>query len=310
MRIVAPLHRIEDMEKIGASGADEFYFGVQYKPWLAQYGEIIEYNRRGNYGKKANFPTLSDWEQAVRTAAGKGKTATLTVNALRLTSRQIDLIRPLIDRFAKIGGTAVILSEIALIQPVKEAGLHAYLSSCANVKNRYSARFYQSLGVDRIILPRDLTIADIASIRQACPNIQFEAFVLNEPCRFVDGNCLGIHNTKVGSLCCYLDMAPKTYRRFSSHSTFSSEELKENNRAYQRYLKHACGLCALYDLLKAGVDAVKISGRLLTGDHLAKEVQLVKTDLAIAESSQSRTEFFQHISKRNPRYCQTRENCY
>lgn len=310
MKIVAPARSADMVRALLEAGADEFYCGVEDKTWLQEYGNSVEYNRRGNYGAKANFAGREEWREAVALAAARGKLVALTVNALHIGEQQAALLEPLLDAFAQAGGDAVIITDLSMLEPVKHRGLRVFLSSCAGVTNAACARFYRSLGVARIILPRDLTLADIAQIIAGCPGVEYEAFLINEPCRFADGNCLGLHNTRAGALCRYLDDAPKSYRAFGGELVFSQAEFRRNGQAYATFLRQPCGLCAVYDLMRAGVGALKISGRLLSGTTLARQTALACENIRLAAASADCAAFLAQVRRDDEAACARGGNCY
>jgi len=309
MNIVVPVKKSDSMQPLINSGADEFYCGVLYDAWIKKYGNSIEFNRRGNYGKKANFQTLEDLCKAVTIAKKNHKNISLTANALRINTAQSDLLEPLFLEFKQAGGSSVIISDINLIKPVKRTGLNVTLSSCATVNNIYTARFYQNLGVNRIILPRNITLADMKEIIYGCPNMEFEAFLMNDPCRNVDGNCLGIHHTCYGSFCSFMDDLQKRYVYFFKGNKFSEKELQQNEKDYQHLFKKACGLCALYDLMNCQVSALKLAGRISSPDLISSQIIQIKKYMKIAEQCTSRKQFINIIQEMSG-LCDNKSNCY
>src|SRR5690606_10198912 len=65
-----------------------------------------------------------------------------------------------------------------------------HLSVQANVVNYAAARFWQSMGVQRIILSRELSIDEIAEIRAQAPDLELEVFVHGALCMAYSGRCL------------------------------------------------------------------------------------------------------------------------
>src|SRR5690606_22788938 len=57
-----------------------------------------------------------------------------------------------------------------------------HLSVQANTTNYASVRFWQSRGVKRVILSRELSLAEVEDIRQACPDMELEVFVHGALC--------------------------------------------------------------------------------------------------------------------------------
>src|SRR5690606_30021352 len=87
---------------------------------------------------------------------------------------------------------ALIMADPGLIMMVRERwpemGVH--LSVQANTTNYAAARFWQSVGVKRIILSRELSLDEVAEIRDACPDMELEVFVHGALCIAYSGRCL------------------------------------------------------------------------------------------------------------------------
>ncbi len=87
---------------------------------------------------------------------------------------------------------ALIMSDPGLIMLVRERWPEQtiHLSVQANTLNTAAVRFWQGVGVKRIILSRELGLEEIAEIRSACPDIELEVFVHGALCIAYSGRCL------------------------------------------------------------------------------------------------------------------------
>jgi putative protease len=87
---------------------------------------------------------------------------------------------------------ALIMSDPGLIDMVRETWPEQviHLSVQANTVNWASVRFWQKMGVQRIILSRELSLDEVAEIRQRCPDIELEVFVHGALCIAYSGRCL------------------------------------------------------------------------------------------------------------------------
>ena len=72
----------------------------------------------------------------------------------------------------------------------KMAGMPIHLSVQANTTNYWGVKFWQNIGVERIILSRELSMEEIAEIRQECPDIELEVFIHGALCIAYSGRCL------------------------------------------------------------------------------------------------------------------------
>jgi putative protease len=87
---------------------------------------------------------------------------------------------------------ALIMADPGLILLVRERwpDLDIHLSVQANTTNAAAVRFWQRQGIRRVILSRELSLAEIAEIRAACPDIELEVFVHGALCIAYSGRCL------------------------------------------------------------------------------------------------------------------------
>ena len=87
---------------------------------------------------------------------------------------------------------AMIMADPGLIMMTRETwpDMPVHLSVQANTVNYASVKFWQRMGVERIILSRELSLDEIAEIRQQCPDMELEVFVHGALCIAYSGRCL------------------------------------------------------------------------------------------------------------------------
>jgi putative protease len=87
---------------------------------------------------------------------------------------------------------ALIMADPGLIMLVRETwpDMPIHLSVQANTVNYAGVKFWQSLGLQRVILSRELSLAEIEEIRQRCPDMELEVFVHGALCIAYSGRCL------------------------------------------------------------------------------------------------------------------------
>ncbi len=100
----------------------------------------------------------------------------------------LDDLRPVIE----MGPDALIMSDPGLILMVRETWpeMPVHLSVQANSMNAETVRFWQRQGLTRVILSRELSLDEVAEIRQACPDMELEVFVHGALCIAYSGRCL------------------------------------------------------------------------------------------------------------------------
>lgn len=87
---------------------------------------------------------------------------------------------------------ALIMADPGLIMMVREAwpDIPVHLSVQANTVNYAAVKFWQALGLTRVILSREISLDEIAEIRQQCPDMELEVFVHGALCIAYSGRCL------------------------------------------------------------------------------------------------------------------------
>ncbi len=87
---------------------------------------------------------------------------------------------------------ALIMADPGLIMMTREAwpDMPIHLSVQANTVNYATVKFWQNMGVSRVILSRELSLDEIEDIRQRCPDMELEVFVHGALCIAYSGRCL------------------------------------------------------------------------------------------------------------------------
>lgn len=100
----------------------------------------------------------------------------------------VDDIAPVVE----MGPDALIMADPGLIMLVRERwpSLAVHLSVQANTVNAAGVKFWQSIGLTRVILSRELSLDEVAEIRDACPDMEIEVFVHGALCIAYSGRCL------------------------------------------------------------------------------------------------------------------------
>jgi putative protease len=97
-------------------------------------------------------------------------------------------IEPVLD----LKPDALIMADAGLIMMMREAhpDVAIHLSVQANTVNYATAKFWYNMGVERIILSRELSLDEIEEIKQHCPELELEVFVHGALCIAYSGRCL------------------------------------------------------------------------------------------------------------------------
>ena len=173
--LLSPAGLIKNMRYAFAYGADAVYAG------LPRYSLRVRNN-------DFRLPNL---ETGINEAHGLGKKFFVATNILPHSAK----IQTFMEDMTPIIGMnpdALIMADPGLIMMVREKwpDIPVHLSVQANTLNSPSVKFWQSAGVERIILSRELSLDEIAQIRDDCPDIELEVFIHGALCIAYSGRCL------------------------------------------------------------------------------------------------------------------------
>ena len=187
-----------------------------------------------------------------------------------------------------LGPDALIMSDPGLIDMVREAWPEQaiHISVQANTVNWAAVRFWQKMGVDRVILSRELSLDEVAEIRQRCPDIELEVFVHGALCIAYSGRCLlsGYFNHRdpnQGSCTnsCRWDYkvhAPGDQEVLLEEKERPGELMPIEEDEHGTYILNSRDLRAIEHvqrLVDIGVDSLKIEGRTKTPYYVARTCQ-------------------------------------
>ena len=124
-------------------------------------------------------------------AHARGKKFFVTSNLLPHNDKVRTYLRD-IEPVMAMGPDALIMADPGLIMMVRERWpqVPIHLSVQANTTNTAAVKFWQRMGVARIILSRELSLDEVAQIRQDCPDMEIEVFVHGALCIAYSGRCL------------------------------------------------------------------------------------------------------------------------
>jgi putative protease len=281
MKIAAPASSIKDAEMYFRIKADEIYLGLESN------GESL--NKRSE--KNANFTTAEDIKKA-RTANPFSEIS-FTLNSPFYDDKQLEEVKKqVIETRDRVDN--YIIADASLIETIKKLApekgiIISCIGTCFNSK---TAELYTRLGAKKIILPRHFSAEEIEKITAKNPSIKFEAMVLNQFCRNIDGFCTRHHIS--GRSNCNIP--------FSGEMFGGNEKAKKNIASILTKHRPECGLCFIERFEKAGLDSVKIVGRDHTTERKEKDARLVRG--AIKNPEKCRELFEKAYFK-----C-TKENCH
>lgn len=135
--------------------------------------------------------TPQNLESHIHYAQSRGVKAYVTINIFAANG-DLKRVIPHLEQLENIRPDAVIFSDPGVFRLARKhaPSVPMHLSTQANTLNRESCAFWQDLGVERVILAREVPVRDIAAIHKALPDLQLEAFVHGSLCVAYSGRCV------------------------------------------------------------------------------------------------------------------------
>jgi putative protease len=174
--LLSPAGTLKNMRFAFAYGADAVYAGQP------------RYSLRVRNNEFSKEEVLA---QGIAEAHAAGRKFFLASNIAPHNNKLKTYIRDL-EPIVEMGPDALIMSDPGLIMMVRERfpDVPIHLSVQSNVVNYAAVRFWQSFGLTRIILSRELSLKEVAQIREECPDMELEVFVHGALCIAYSGRCL------------------------------------------------------------------------------------------------------------------------
>ncbi|NCD32992.1 MAG: U32 family peptidase [Spartobacteria bacterium] len=266
VEIMAPAGNYAALSAAIRAGAGSVYFGVG----------------RLNMRARAAAFQMEDLKRIVRICRWCRVRSYLTVNTIVYDEEMADM-KALCDAALSCGVTAIIASDIAVIQYAHTIGLEVHISVQTNICNMTAVRFYAQYA-DVMVLARECTLPQIQRIcrtievEQLCgPSgrlLQIEIFAHGALCVAVSGKCymsLGQYNSSANRGACFQTCRRK-YRVIDDET---GDELVVDNH-FVMSPKDLCTIDVLDRLLQSGVSVLKIEGRGRTADYVSMVVSVYR----------------------------------
>lgn len=176
MELLAPAGGMEQLRAAVAFGADAVYLAAE---------------RFGMRARAANF-RMDEIPAAVAFAHDHGVKVHVTCNIL-MHPDDINGLPPFFRALDAAGVDAFIIGDVGAFAVAGEVAprVERHVSTQASVANATAARVWHSLGASRVVCAREMSLADIARLRQdAPPDLEIEAFAHGAMCMAVSGRCL------------------------------------------------------------------------------------------------------------------------
>ena len=249
MELLSPAGNIEKLYYAYEYGADAAYIGIK------------------NFSLRAKADNFSSDEyEAIRRVKGNKKLYT----ALNIYFHDSD-IRALEEEseyIHKYPLDGFIVSDIGILGFLKKnfPGKELHLSTQANCVNTEAAKMYRDMGIKRIVLGRELSLKEIEAIKNNVPDLEIEVFAHGAMCLAYSGRCF---------LSKYLADRSANQGDCAHSCRWQYRVLEESERPGEYFpvvqgenftsilsSKDLCMIDHLKELKDAGVDSIKIEGRM------------------------------------------------
>ena len=248
--LLLPVGTREMLEAAIDNGADAVYFGVPH--WNAR-------------GRTEDF-SFDDVYDMIRYARLRGVRTFLAMNVL-VFERELQELPEFLEKIIALEPDAFIIQDIGLARLIRaiapEQEIHA--STQMTLASAEAVNLVKSIGFNRAVLARELSIKQIAAIKSATP-LELEVFIHGALCVSYSGQCLTSENFGGRSAnrgqCAQSCRLP--YRIF-----VDGKEYRDTTAQYLFSTRDLCALPRLEQLEEIGVNSLKVEGRLKSPEYVA-----------------------------------------
>jgi U32 family peptidase len=269
--LLAPAGDFERLKYALAYGADAVYAGAP----------AFSLRAREN-----GFHTLDDLAEGIRYCHAQGRKFYLAANVIARNTK-IEPFQKSLLATLELKPDALIVADPGIIGWLRKVApqVPLHLSVQANTTNYLTAGFWADLGISRVILSRELRLAEMQEIRSRVPGLELEAFVHGAVCMAMSGRCMlsdwTAHRDANQGACNNSCRMP--YRLFANAHPQSddyrpqqgdfelersdapdAERIALDEDSWGTYFMNSRDLCnidRIPELVNAGLDSFKIEGR-------------------------------------------------
>ncbi|AFK01535.1 peptidase U32 [Emticicia oligotrophica DSM 17448] len=259
IEVMAPAGSWESMRAGLQAGANSVYFGIE------------QLNMRA---RQSNNFTADDLPEIAKLCQEYNAKSYITLNTI-IYDHDVSLMRRIIDQAKESGISAVIASDLAVMNYARKKGVEIHISTQANVTNIETVEFFADYA-DVIVTSRELTLQQVKLITKEIERrqitgpsgnlVQIEIFAHGALCMAVSGKCylsLHSHNASANRGACIQNCR----REYIVTDKEEGYELEIDNE-YIMSAKDLCTIDFLDKILEAGVRVLKLEGRGRAADYV------------------------------------------
>lgn len=271
-----------------------------------RYGADAVYCAGQSFGLRASSSNFSNEElkEAVEFAHSHGKKIYVTCNIIPHNEDLVGL-EDYLKFLESIHVDAIIVADLGIFLLAKRVApnLERHVSTQANTTNYLTTEFWKEQGASRVVVAREVSIADIKTMKEAA-DIEIEAFVHGAMCISYSGRCLlsNYFTTRDANRGQCTQACRWKYSLVEENRPGEYYPIEEDQHGtYIFNSKDLCLLKYIPDLVEAGVDSLKIEGR-MKSVHYATTVtkvyrEAVDSYLADPEHYEVKPEWIEELEK-------------
>ena len=264
--LLAPAGNMEKLKMAFHYGADAVFLG----------GKM--------FNLRAGSTNFSDEElqEAVDYAHARNKRVYVTLNIIA-HNKELEILPEYVKTLEKIGVDAVIVADMGVFQVVKEnSNLPISVSTQASNTNWRSVKMWKELGAKRVVMAREVSLEELAEIRIKVPDIEIEAFVHGAMCIAISGRCV-LSNYMTGRDANRGDCAQACRWKYKLVEEKRPDEYfpiyEDEHGTHIFNSKDLCSIEFIDKVLDAGIDSLKIEGRMKGIYYVANAVKTYREAL-------------------------------
>ena len=284
VELLAPTGNLEKLKVAFLYGADAVYLGGK------------------NYSLRANAKNFSidDIKEACDYAHKLGKKVYVTVNII-FHNEDIEGLVDYLKDLEKCGVDAIISSDPLIIDIINDnkINLHIHLSTQMSTSNSEAVKFWQSLGVERVVLSRESSKENIKDIIDKT-GIEVETFVHGAMCAAYSGRCV-LSNYFTGRDANRGGCAQICRWTFDLYNDKKKLVNKATDDEFTMSSKDLSMITVLSDMIDTGIKSLKIEGRMRSDYYIATVVSTYREAIDLYyknELTKDKIEYFSKVLNR------------
>ena len=256
--VLAPAGGWPQLRAAVQNGADACYFGLS------------DFNARA---RASNFDPEEDLPRVMDYLHEHGVKGYVTINVL-IFDTELEGLERMVRQIARCGVDAVIVQDVGAVQLIKAIApnLRIHGSTQMSITSTEGARFAQHQGVSRVVLGRELSLREIAAVRQGFGN-EIEVFVHGALCVSYSGQCFS--SEAWGGRSANRGQCAQACR-LPYGLILNGEEQPLGDVKYLLSPQDLMAVELVPELMAAGVTCFKIEGRLKGPEYVALTTQVYR----------------------------------